>query len=159
LIAASLDLYTLYTSSILPVILPAVILPVAACGRQVEEGGMSNDRGVLTRLCDLTEQGLASLAGLLFSSRGVTDTVVKGAETMAGVKGHFDRAMRALLGILSLPSKTDYNRLLAKVEVLQGNLVNLNIKVDRLLAIREHGRRESPTVQGGTGEVPEPNPG
>jgi hypothetical protein len=43
--------------------------------------------------------------------------------------------------LLNLPSKADYNRLLAKIESLQGSLVNLNIKLDRLLAERERPKR------------------
>ena len=49
-----------------------------------------------------------------------------------------------LLGLLNMPSKADYNRLLSKIEALQGSLVNLNIKVDRLLAERDRPKRRRP---------------
>jgi hypothetical protein len=42
--------------------------------------------------------------------------------------------MQMVLGLLNLPSKSDYNKLLSKIEALQGSLVNLNIKLDRILA-------------------------
>ena len=49
-------------------------------------------------------------------------------------KGRVDRNMQTILSLLSLPSKADYKKLSSKVEALQGSLVNLNIKLDRLLA-------------------------
>ena len=55
----------------------------------------------------------------------------------AKTKGQVDRNMQMVLGLLNLPSKADYNKLLSKIEALQGSLVNLNIKVDRLLADRD----------------------
>ena len=48
-----------------------------------------------------------------------------------------DRNINAMLELFNVPSKTDYNKLLAKVETVQGSLVNLNIKLDRLLASKE----------------------
>jgi hypothetical protein len=45
--------------------------------------------------------------------------------------------MQTILNLLNLPSKADYKKLSTKVEALQGSLVNLNIKLDRILAQRE----------------------
>lgn len=56
-------------------------------------------------------------------------------------KGQVDRNMQMLLGMLNVPSKADYNKLLAKIEALQGSLVNLNIKLDRVLAERDRPKR------------------
>jgi hypothetical protein len=96
--------------------------------------------GMGAGLCGVGERVLATLLSLLGGSRGVGDTLARGARAAAETKGRFDRAMQSLLGVLNLPSKADYNRLLSKVEVLQGSLVNLNLKVDRLLAAREQQR-------------------
>lgn len=51
-------------------------------------------------------------------------------------KGTIDRNMQTLLGLLNLPSRADLNRIATKLEVLQGSLTNLNLKVDKLLAER-----------------------
>jgi hypothetical protein len=59
-------------------------------------------------------------------------------------KGHIDRNMQTLLGLLNLPSRRDLNKLATKLDVLQGSLTNLNLKVDRLLAERAHTRRRPP---------------
>jgi hypothetical protein len=46
-----------------------------------------------------------------------------------------------VLALLNMPSRADVNRLVTKLEAIQGNLVNLNLKVDRLLATRAPRRR------------------
>ncbi len=48
-------------------------------------------------------------------------------------KGHLDRNIQTVLSLLSLPSRADINRLVSKLEAIQGSLVNLNLKVDRLV--------------------------
>jgi hypothetical protein len=56
-------------------------------------------------------------------------------------KGHIDRNMQTVLGLLNLPSRADLNKLATRIEVLQGSLTNLNLKVDKLLADRARERR------------------
>ena len=51
-------------------------------------------------------------------------------------KGQIDRNMQTVLGLLNLPSRADLNKLVTKLEVVQGSLTNLNLKVDKLLADR-----------------------
>lgn len=51
-------------------------------------------------------------------------------------KGTVDRNMQTVLGLLNVPSRHDVTRLSTKLEAIQGNLMNLNLKVDRLLAER-----------------------
>jgi hypothetical protein len=62
-------------------------------------------------------------------------------------KGQIDRNMQMVLGLFNLPSRADINKLATRIEVLQGSLTNLNLKVDRLLAEQRRRRRrrsESP---------------
>lgn len=56
-------------------------------------------------------------------------------------KGRIDRNIQTVLGLLNLPSRADVNRIVSKLEVLQGSLTNLNLKVDKLLADRPRTRR------------------
>ena len=49
-------------------------------------------------------------------------------------KRRVDKTTQSVLSALNVPSRADYNRLLAKIETVQGSLVNLNIKIDRLMA-------------------------
>jgi hypothetical protein len=114
--------------------------------------------GMLTWIYGLGEQALTSVAETLFASPRFTGAIVKGAQRVAETKGTVDRNVNGVLGMLGLPSKADYNRLLSKVEVLQGSLVNLNIKVDRLLAVRERPHREPPDGQSGERAATDPTP-
>ena len=66
-------------------------------------------------------------------------------------KGHVDRNMQTLLALLSVPSRADVNRLMTKLETIQGSLVNLNLKVDRLL---QGVRRRSRPKQNEDGQPP-----
>lgn len=53
--------------------------------------------------------------------------------TALDAKAVFDRGVETALAILNLPSRADVQRLQTKLEVLQGTLTNLSMKVDRLL--------------------------
>lgn len=45
-----------------------------------------------------------------------------------------DKNLEAVLGALNLPTRRDYKRLVDEVHAVQGAIVNLNMKIDRLLA-------------------------
>jgi hypothetical protein len=64
----------------------------------------------------------------------------KGLET----KGRIDRNVQTVLQLLNLPTRADLTRLHTKLDVIQGSLVNLSLKVDRLLAEREQNGRRPP---------------
>ncbi len=70
----------------------------------------------------------------------LSNAVRKGLET----KGRLDRNMEMLLALFNLPSRADLQRLATKLDAIQGSLVNLNLKVDRLLAERRLRRRPKP---------------
>ena len=72
-------------------------------------------------------------------------------------RGQFDKNIQSVLAALNLPSRADIASLESQIESLQGSLVNLNIKVDRLLADRapKRGRRRD-EPSGPDPEVPWP---
>ncbi|MBI4518432.1 MAG: hypothetical protein HY699_21740 [Deltaproteobacteria bacterium] len=87
--------------------------------------------GLLQWLVDRGEHTVGQILDELFSHRGgVAKTIDRAAKT----KGQFDSSMQTVLSLLSLPSRADYAKLAAKLETLQGSLINLNMKLDRLLA-------------------------
>jgi len=96
------------------------------------------------------EARLVQFAEELLANPKMADAFSAALQRAARTKGQVDRNMQTLLGLLNLPSKADYNRLLAKIESLQGSLVNLNIKLDRLLAERERPKRRSEKPQTGS---------
>ena len=58
----------------------------------------------------------------------------KTAERAAEAKKRVDENIQIVLSALNLPSRADYQRLSTKIDALQGSLVNVSMKLDRLLA-------------------------
>lgn len=96
---------------------------------------------MLSWFVEMGEARLVQFAEELLANPRMADAFSAALTRAARTKGQVDRNMQMLLGMLNLPSKGDYNRLLSKIESLQGSLVNLNIKLDRLLATREPPKR------------------
>ncbi len=99
---------------------------------------------MLSWIVEMGETRLVQLADELLANPRMAETFSGALQRAARTKGQVDRNMQMLLGLLNMPSKADYNRLLSKIESLQGSLVNLNIKLDRLLAERERPKRRRP---------------
>ena len=89
---------------------------------------------VCIRLMEQGEERLALIAEELSKNKSVTDVLGKAVKQAAQTKGRLDKNMQNVLGLLNVPSRADYQRLLTKIETLQGSLVNVNMKLDRLLA-------------------------
>lgn len=70
-------------------------------------------------------------------AQAFTSALQRGLET----KGAIDRNVQTVLSLLNLPSRNDVNRLLTKLEVIQGNLTNLSLKVDRLEAAQRRASK------------------
>jgi len=98
-------------------------------------------RTILSWIVETGETRLMQFAEELLANPRMAEAFSAALQRAARTKGQVDRNMQMLLGLLNLPSKADYNRLLSKIESLQGSLVNLNIKLDRLLAQRERPKR------------------
>jgi hypothetical protein len=104
----------------------------------------SQDPGtVLQWLYERGEEAVSQVVEDLLQRRGVSDGLAKVAKRAAQTKGRMDKNVETMLHLLNLPSRADYHKLLVKVEHLQGSLVNLNMKLDRLLAAREQPRKAS----------------
>src|SRR5712691_5211177 len=96
---------------------------------------------ILKRLYDFGEEALARLAQELLSNPRVAEAFTTALQKGFAAKGRIDRNLQTVLGLLNLPSRADFNRLLTKLEAIQGSLVNLNLKVDRLMGERAEARR------------------
>jgi hypothetical protein len=101
----------------------------------------SDDTHILKRLYGLGEEKLGRFAEDLLSNPRVAETFASALRKAFATKGRVDRNMQTVLGLLNLPSRADLNRVVTKLEVIQGNLVNLNLKIDQLLATRTPRRR------------------
>lgn len=90
--------------------------------------------GLLQWLYDQGEKTATQVLEELLSNRAVSDGIGSAIQRAARTKGKMDRNMQTLLSLLNVPSRADYAKLATKIEALQGSLVNLNIKLDRVLA-------------------------
>jgi hypothetical protein len=107
--------------------------------------------GLLQWLLERGEETVGQALEELLGNRNVTDGLAKTVRRAAQTKGRIDRNMQTLLSLLNVPSRADYAKLLTKIEALQGSLVNLNIKLDRLLAAsasRPKPTRKRPAAPG-----------
>lgn len=93
------------------------------------------------RLVGAGEERLGQFAEEILSSPHVTEALAGALRRAARTKGQVDRNMQAVLSALNLPTRGDLARVVNKVEALQGSLVNINIKLDRLLAERDAAKR------------------
>jgi hypothetical protein len=91
----------------------------------------------------LSREQMARLAEELFQrplvAKAFAGALQRGLET----KGAIDRNVQTVLSLLNLPSRADLNRLLTKLEVIQGNLTNLSLKVDRLESAQRQARKRT----------------
>lgn len=94
-------------------------------------------QNVLQWLYERGEETVGQVLEDVLGRRGVSEGLAKVVKRAAQTKGRVDKNAETLLHLLNVPSRADYNKLLVKIEHLQGSLVNLNMKVDRLLAAQE----------------------
>jgi hypothetical protein len=121
------------------------------CGRSLYcRGRVESDTHILKRLYGFGEERLGRFAEELLSNPRVADAFSVALRRAFETKGRVDRNMQTVLALLNLPSRADLNRLLTKLEAIQGSLVNLNLKVDRLMATRTPRRRSTRKPAGGT---------
>ncbi len=83
------------------------------------------------------EERLGVLAEQILMNPRLMAALAAALQRAAETKGRMDRNMQMILGALNLPSKSDLTRLQSKLDAVQGSLVNLSMKVDRLLAERD----------------------
>jgi len=89
------------------------------------------------RLVGAGEERLGQFAEELLQNPHVTDALASALRRAARTKGQVDKNMQLLMSALNLPTRGDFTKLVSKMEALQGSLVNINIKLDRLLAERQ----------------------
>jgi hypothetical protein len=100
-------------------------------------------QNVLQWLVERGEETVGQLLEDVLGRPGVSDGLAKVVKRAAQTKGRVDKNVETMLHLLNLPSRADYHKLLVKIEHLQGSLVNLNMKVDRLLAAQQKSSPKS----------------
>ena len=102
------------------------------------------DDTILKWLYSLGEKQLGRLAEELLSNPRVAEAFSRALQRAFETKGRVDRNMQRVLGLLNVPSRADLIRITSKIEAIQGSLVNLQVKVDRLLMEQPRSRGKRP---------------
>lgn len=99
---------------------------------------------MLQWLFERGEEAVAQVAEELLGRKDVARGASHAAAGAAKAKGRLDKNIETLLHLLNVPSRTDFDKLLVKVEHLQGSVVNLSLKLDRLLAALDAAKKSAP---------------
>jgi polyhydroxyalkanoate synthesis regulator phasin len=99
---------------------------------------------LIDKLRHLSEEGAASFFSEVMANEGLRKRLGRAGQSLLANKQSFDRNVETVLDFVNIPSKRDVRELKTRLDHLNGQLVNLSMKVDRMLAEREHP--EKPAV-------------
>ena len=94
----------------------------------------SDVESVISRLRQMSEEGLASIFSEAMSNQRMRQSIGRAGERFMANKHTFDRNVETLLDFMNLPSKRDVRDLKSRLDHLSSQLLNLSIKLDRLLS-------------------------
>src|ERR1700756_2117484 len=89
---------------------------------------------LIERLRHMSEEGISSFLNELMANEAWRRRLGRAGERFLANKQNFDRNVETVLDFVNIPSKRDVRELKARLDHLSGQLVNLGMKIDRLLA-------------------------
>ncbi len=89
---------------------------------------------LIGKLRQMTEEGLSSVFSEAMSNERMRRGLGRAGERFMANKQNFDRNVESVLDFVNIPSKRDVRELKARLDHLSSQLLNLSIKIDRLLA-------------------------
>src|SRR5271170_5632594 len=92
---------------------------------------------LIGRLRQMSEEGAASFFSELMASETLRKRLGKAGEQFLNNKQSFDRNVETVLDFVNIPSKRDVRELKARLDYLNSQIVNLSMKIDRMLASSE----------------------
>jgi len=104
----------------------------------------SNTDTLFRRIVSLGEDGLTDLSNRLLENKAFARALEQALERGFKTKKNVDRNMQIALGLLNMPSKRDYKNLSDKIESLNGKIVSLSLKVDKVVAAVEPEKKRTP---------------
>jgi hypothetical protein len=103
----------------------------------------SEAEGLMDRLRQMSEEGVSTFLNELMANDALRRRLGRAGERLFANKQSFDRNVETVLDFVNIPSKRDVRELKTRLDHLSGQLVNLSMKIDRLLAGSEPGAIES----------------
>lgn len=94
----------------------------------------------------MSEEGISSFLNELMANEAWRRRVGRAGERFLANKQSFDRNVETVLDFVNIPSKRDVRELKARLDHLSAQLVNLGMKIDRILAESSPADAESKTA-------------
>jgi polyhydroxyalkanoate synthesis regulator phasin len=92
---------------------------------------------IISKLRQMSEEGLGSVMGELMANERMRKGLGHAGERLMANKHVFDRNVETVLDFVNIPSKRDVRELKSRLDTLSSQLVNLSMKIDRMLAAGE----------------------
>jgi polyhydroxyalkanoate synthesis regulator phasin len=92
-----------------------------------------DDDNLMDKLRQMSEEGIAGFFNELMSNDRMRSSFGRAGERFMANKRSFDRNVEQVLDFVNIPSKRDVRDLKARLDHLSSQLLNLSIKLDRLL--------------------------
>src|SRR5712672_30596 len=92
-----------------------------------------NDDNLMGKLRQMSEEGIASFFNELLSNDKMRSSFGRAGERFMSNKQSFDRNVEQVLDFVNITSKRDVRDLKARLDHLSSQLLNLSIKLDRIL--------------------------
>jgi polyhydroxyalkanoate synthesis regulator phasin len=89
---------------------------------------------LISKLRQMSEEGAASFFSEVMANEGLRRRLGRAGERFLANKQSFDRNIETILDFVNIPSKRDVRELKARLDHLNSQLVNLSMKLDRMLA-------------------------
>src|SRR5258708_22245881 len=96
------------------------------------------DDNLMSKLRQMSEDGLASFFNEVMSNDKMRSNLGRAGERFMANKQSFDRNVEQVLDFVNIPSKRDVRDLKTRLDHLSSQILNLSIKLDRLLDTDEH---------------------
>ena len=96
-----------------------------------------NAENLISKLRQVSEEGLGSVMGELMANERMRKGLGRAGERLMANKNVFDRNVETVLDFVNIPSKRDVRELKSRLDTLSSQLVNLSMKIDRMMAAGE----------------------
>jgi polyhydroxyalkanoate synthesis regulator phasin len=105
-----------------------------------------DDDNLMGRLRQMSEEGIAGFFNEVMSNDRMRTSLGRAGQRFMANKHSFDRNVEQFLDFVNIPSKRDVRDLKARLDHLSSQLLNLSIKLDRILD-REEPAKLKPAIR------------